>query len=74
MKKALVYVNIQLLKLVLYHDTEVLMKAWCPFILDCNKEILNSIIEEILNREDLFESKKTEFEKKLRIFREKYDV
>ena len=41
---------------------------------NCNKEILNSIIEEILNREDLFESKKTEFEKKLRIFREKYDV
>ena len=29
------------------------------------KEILNNIIEEILNREDLFKSKKTEFEKKL---------
>ena len=36
--------------------------------------MLNSIIEEILNREDLFESKKTEFEKKLKKFREKYNV
>lgn len=41
---------------------------------NCNKEILNSIIEEILNRKDLFESKKIEFEKKLKIFKEKYDV
>lgn len=41
---------------------------------NCNKEILNNIIEEILNREDLFESKKVEFEKKLKIFKEKYDV
>lgn len=41
---------------------------------NCNKEMLNSIIEEILNREDLFESKKTEFEKKLKKFREKYNV
>lgn len=41
---------------------------------NCNKEVLNSIIEEILNREDLFESKKTEFEKKLKIFKEKYNV
>lgn len=41
---------------------------------NCNKNILNSIIEEVLNREDLFESKKVEFEKKLKIFREKYNV
>ena len=40
----------------------------------CNKELLNSIIEEVLNREDLFESKRSEFEKKLKIFKEKYDV
>lgn len=40
----------------------------------CNKDVLNEIIEEILNREDLFESKKKEFEKKLNIFREKYRV
>lgn len=41
---------------------------------NCNKLVLNSIIEEILNREDLFESKKVEFEKKLETFREKYNV
>lgn len=40
----------------------------------CNKDILNNIIEEIRNREDLFESKKREFERKLKIFREKYNV
>jgi hypothetical protein len=40
----------------------------------CNKELLNQIIEEVLNRNDLFESKKNEFEKKLKIFREKYNV
>ena len=40
----------------------------------CNKKILNEIIEEIINREDLFENKKTEFVKKLKIFREKYNV
>lgn len=40
----------------------------------CNKKILNDVIEEVLNRNDLFESKKSEFEKKLKIFREKYNV
>lgn len=40
----------------------------------CDKNILNNIIKEILNREDLFESKKTEFKKKLKIFKEKYNV
>lgn len=40
----------------------------------CDKNILNDIIAEILNREDLFESKKSEFRKKLKIFREKYNV
>lgn len=41
---------------------------------NCNKDTLNKIIEDILNREDLFESKKTEFLNKLKIFREKYNV
>lgn len=41
---------------------------------NCDKKVLNSIIEEILNREDLFESKKTEFKRKLEIFKEKYNV
>lgn len=40
----------------------------------CNKQLLRTIIEETLNREDLFESKKTEFERKLKIFKEKYNV
>lgn len=40
----------------------------------CNKEVLKSIIEEVLKREDLFESKKLEFTRKLEIFKEKYDV
>ena len=36
--------------------------------------LLDNIINEIINREDLFESKKKEFQKKLKIFREKYNV
>ncbi len=40
----------------------------------CNKQLLNNIIDEILNRDDLFESKRTEFINKLKIFKEKYDV
>ncbi len=41
---------------------------------NCDKKVLNEIIDEILNRDDLFESKKNEFIKKLKIFREKYNV
>ena len=41
---------------------------------NCSKGVLNKVIDEVLNREDLFESKKTEFIKKLKIFREKYNV
>ncbi len=41
---------------------------------NCNKEILNNIINEVINRKDLFESKKSEFIRKLEIFREKYNV
>lgn len=41
---------------------------------NCNKDVLNKVIKEVLNRQDLFESKKEEFEKKLEIFREKYNV
>ncbi len=40
----------------------------------CDKTVLNNIIEEIINREDLFDSKKEEFKRKLKIFREKYNV
>lgn len=40
----------------------------------CNKKVLNSIIEEVSDREDLFESKKEEFKRKLKIFKEKYNV
>lgn len=43
-------------------------------ILGCDKKLLNNIIEEILKREDLFESKKKEFKKKLKIFKERYNV
>lgn len=40
----------------------------------CDKKLLNVIIDEIIAREDLFESKKKEFLKKLKIFKEKYNV
>lgn len=40
----------------------------------CNKNVLNSIINEIIDRDDLYDSKKNEFIKKLKIFREKYNV
>ena len=41
---------------------------------NCDKKLLNDIIEEIINRDDLFESKKKEFLKKLELFRRKYNV
>ena len=40
----------------------------------CNKQLLNKIIDEVLKRNDLFESKKKEFIRKSKIFREKYNV
>ena len=40
----------------------------------CDKEVLNNIINEIIDRKDLFESKKLEFIKKLKVFKEKYNV
>ena len=40
----------------------------------CDKLLINKIIKEIIDREDLFESKKKEFIKKLEIFKEKYNV
>lgn len=40
----------------------------------CNKNALNKIIDEIISREDLFESKKEGFIKNLKKFREMYDV
>ncbi len=41
---------------------------------NCDKKVLNQIIDEILAREDLFESKKEGFINNLKIFREKYNV
>lgn len=41
---------------------------------NCDKKILNTIINEIIDREDLFDSKKKEFINKLNIFKEKYNV
>lgn len=41
---------------------------------NCDKIILNTIINEIIDREDLFDSKKKEFINKLNIFKEKYNV
>lgn len=40
----------------------------------CDKIALNNVIEEVLNRGDLFDSKRKEFVRKLEIFREKYNV
>ena len=40
----------------------------------CDKKVFNDVIGEVLNREDLFDSKRNEFVKKLKIFREKYNV
>lgn len=40
----------------------------------CDKNILNRIIDEVIDREDLFESKKDGFKRNLKIFREKYNV
>lgn len=40
----------------------------------CDKKVLNEIIDEIINRDDLFKSKKEGFIKNLQIFREKYNV
>ncbi|RKD32290.1 DUF6036 family nucleotidyltransferase [Thermohalobacter berrensis] len=39
-----------------------------------DKKLINKIIEEVINRKDLFEIKKKEFKSKLKIFRERYDV
>lgn len=40
----------------------------------CNIKVLNQIIDEIINRDDLFDSKKVGFLKNLKIFKEKYNV
>lgn len=40
----------------------------------CDKKILNEIIDEIINRDDLFDSKKEGFLNNLKIFKEKYNV
>lgn len=40
----------------------------------CDVKLLNKIIEEVLEREDFFESKKEAFKNKLKIFKERYNV
>ena len=40
----------------------------------CDKQLLNKIIDEVINRKDLFDSKKKEFIRKLKIFRKMYNV
>lgn len=40
----------------------------------CDKKILNRIINEVLDRKDLFDSKKNEFIRKLNFFKERYNV
>ena len=40
----------------------------------CDKSVLNNIINEILERKDLYERKKEGFEKNLEKFRERYNV
>lgn len=39
-----------------------------------DKELINRIIDEVLSREDLYESKKEQFIGQLSKFRERYDV
>lgn len=43
-------------------------------IKQCDKSVLNNIINEILERKDLYERKKEGFEKNLEKFRERYNV
>jgi hypothetical protein len=48
-------------------DIDILIK-------DCNKDTINMIIDEVLEREDLFKNKKNAFKEKLILFRERYNV
>ena len=43
-------------------------------IAKCDKTLLNEIIDRVLTRTDLFESKKSTFKRNLQKFREQYDV
>ena len=40
----------------------------------CDRKLVNEIIDEVLEREDFFESKKEAFRNKLKIFKERYNV
>lgn len=40
----------------------------------CNTKLLNEIINEVIEREDLYESKKEAFIKNLQLFKERYNV
>jgi hypothetical protein len=48
-------------------DMDILMK-------ECDRDLIDKIINEVLNREDLYDSKKKAFKKYLSIFRERYNV
>ncbi len=41
---------------------------------DCDRKLINDIINEVLQRKDLYESKKKAFVKNLELFWERYDV
>ncbi len=74
------YINVYILskedvavsKIIRLEDKD--MEDLEQIILKCDKNTLNKIINEIINREDLFESKKEGFKRNLKIFREKYNV
>ncbi len=48
-------------------DIDILIKS-------ADKKLITKIIKEVLERADLFESKKEEFRRKLNIFKERYNV
>ncbi|WP_278244316.1 DUF6036 family nucleotidyltransferase [Caldisalinibacter kiritimatiensis] len=50
-----------------FQDIDFLIKK-------ADKNLIKEIIKEVINRNDLFESKKEEFKRKLKVFRERYDV
>jgi len=49
------------------HDIDELIKV-------ADKGIINKVIDEVLTRNDLYESKKEQFTKRLSLFRERYNV
>lgn len=64
--------DIAISKIVRLADKD--MEDLDQIIPNCNKDTLNNIIKEVLERDDLFESKKKGFKENLRVFRERYYV